>query len=59
MYPDAAKVGKQFGHADKRNIPFAVIAGTDEILQEKYALKNLLSGEQTLFTLEELQKELM
>lgn len=59
MYPDAAKVGKQFSHADKRNIPFAVIAGTDEISKEKYALKNLLSGEQTLFTLEELQKELM
>ena len=59
MYPDAAKVGKQFGHADKRNIPFAVIAGTDEIAQEKYSLKNLVSGEQILFTLEELQKELI
>lgn len=59
MYPDAAKVGKQFGHADKRNIPFAVIAGTDEILQEKYALKNLLSGEQTLCSFEELKIELL
>ena len=59
MYPDAAKVGKQFGHADKRNIPFAVIAGSDEIKQEKFALKNLVSGEQTLFTIEELIKELL
>jgi histidyl-tRNA synthetase len=58
LYPDAAKVGKQFGHADKRNIPFAVIAGSDEISQEKYALKNLISGEQTLLSLSELMLKL-
>ena len=58
MYPDAAKVGKQMGHADKRNIPFAVIAGSDEIKDGKYALKNLISGEQTLLTLEELKLKL-
>jgi histidyl-tRNA synthetase len=58
LYPDAAKVGKQFGHADKRNIPFAVIAGSDEILQEKYALKNLISGEQILLTLSDLMLKL-
>jgi histidyl-tRNA synthetase len=25
LYPDNAKVAKQFQHADKRSIPFAVI----------------------------------
>ena len=59
MYPDNAKVGKQFGHADKRNIPFAVIAGSDEIIEGKYALKNLISGEQTILNLEELQEVLL
>jgi histidyl-tRNA synthetase len=59
MYPDSVKVGKQFIHADKRNIPFAVIAGTDEISEDKYALKNLTSGEKTSFTLEELKKALL
>ncbi len=59
MYPDASKVNKQFGHADKRTIPFAVIAGSDEMSQGKYALKNLSSGEQSLFTLEELKFELL
>ena len=58
MYPDAAKVGKQFGHADKRNIPFAVIAGSEEIKQEKYALKDLISGEQVLLSLSELTERL-
>ena len=59
MYPDAAKVGKQMGHADKRSIPFAVIAGSDEIKEGKFALKNLVSGEQVLYTLDELKKELV
>ena len=59
LYPDAVKVNKQFIHADKRTIPFAVIAGSDEMNQEKYALKNLSTGEQQLLSLEELKKELV
>src|SRR6187402_19027 len=31
LYPDNVKVGKQFQHADKRQIPFVVIAGTTEM----------------------------
>ncbi|AWM12897.1 histidine--tRNA ligase [Flavobacterium sediminis] len=46
MYPDNAKIGKQFQHADKRGIPFAVIAGTEEIQNGVYAVKNLVTGEQ-------------
>ncbi|MDI1255028.1 MAG: histidine--tRNA ligase [Flavobacterium sp.] len=51
LYPESAKVGKQFQHADKRGIPFAVIAGTTEIESEMYALKNLVTGEQVLVDL--------
>lgn len=58
LYPDSAKVGKQFGHADKRNIPFAVIAGTTEMNENKFALKNLKSGEQVLLDMEGLIAEL-
>lgn len=58
MYPEAAKANKQFGHADKRNIPFAVLVGSDEISDEKYTLKNLSSGEQTIVSLDELKREL-
>ncbi|MBC7440720.1 MAG: histidine--tRNA ligase [Flavobacterium sp.] len=31
LYPDNLKVAKQFQHADKRQIPFAIIAGETEI----------------------------
>ena len=46
MYPDNAKIGKQFQHADKRGIPFAVVVGEDEMKNNLYALKNLATGEQ-------------
>jgi len=58
MYPDDAKIGKQFQHADKRGIPFAVIVGADEITNSQYALKDLASGEQKKLSLDEL-KELL
>ena len=58
LYPDNAKIGKQFGHADKRKIPFAVIAGETEMKAHTFALKNLVSGEQLLLDLEGLKKAL-
>lgn len=58
MYPDNVKVGKQFNHADKRNIPFAVIVGETEMKNNQFALKNLVSGEQVLLDFEALKKAL-
>jgi histidyl-tRNA synthetase len=46
LYPDNTKVAKQFQHADKRGIPFAVIVGEQEIASNSYSLKNLVTGEQ-------------
>ena len=46
MYPDNAKVAKQFQHADKRGIPFAVIVGEQELASNTFSLKNLITGEQ-------------
>ena len=58
LYPDAAKLGKQFGHADKRAIPFAVLSGDEEINSGTYKIKNLASGEQESVNLDELIKRL-
>lgn len=55
VYPDKAKMGKQFQFADKKNIPFAVLAGSEEMQQQKYTLKHLASGEQQIVSLEELK----
>lgn len=55
LYPDNVKVGKQFQHADKRGIRYAVIVGESEMNEEKFALKNLISGEQVLLDFEGLK----
>jgi histidyl-tRNA synthetase len=46
IYPDAAKLKKQFTYADNRTIPFVIIAGSDEIAANTFVLKNMSSGEQ-------------
>ena len=55
LYPDTAKVAKQFQHADKRGIPFAVIIGDREIESNTYSLKNLSTGEQISVGLDQLK----
>jgi histidyl-tRNA synthetase len=51
LYPDNAKMAKQFQHADKRNIPYAVIiVGEQEIESNVYSLKNF-NGEQVILDL--------
>jgi histidyl-tRNA synthetase len=58
LYPDNVKVGKQFQHADKRGIPFAIIVGETEMNEGKFALKNLVSGEQVLVDFYDLKARL-
>ncbi len=46
MYPEAAKLKKQFSYADSKGIPFVVIAGEEEMNSSKLKLKNMTSGEE-------------
>jgi histidyl-tRNA synthetase len=45
---------KQFKYADDKNIPFVVLAGTDEIASGTPGLKNMQTGEQWNVKAEEL-----
>lgn len=58
LYPDAAKMKKQFQHADRRNIPYTVVTGEQEMAEGKYTLKNMASGEQESISLKELIERL-
>ena len=49
IYPDAAKLKKQFEYADRRGIPFLSITGTSEVESGTVNIKNLASGEQRSF----------
>lgn len=46
VYPDAAKMKKQFSYADARQIPWVVILGEDEAKKGVIQLKNMKTGEQ-------------
>ncbi|MDP5170944.1 MAG: histidine--tRNA ligase [Bacteroidia bacterium] len=46
LYPEEAKLKKQFSYADKLAIPFTVMIGEEEVKNGLYQLKNMFSGEQ-------------
>ena len=57
VYPEPTKMKKQMGYADTKQIPFVAIVGGDEMAQNKVMLKNMLSGEQKLVSIEEIVAE--
>ncbi|HOZ74827.1 MAG TPA: histidine--tRNA ligase [Flavobacterium sp.] len=59
LYPDAAKIGKQFTYADKRGIPYAVVVGETEMQRNQFGLKNLASGQQVMVDFEGLREGLL
>lgn len=56
IYPDAVKMKKQMNYANKRDIPYVVLVGEEEMNASNYTLKNMKSGEQTKCSLEDLIK---
>jgi len=54
LYPDNAKMKKQMTYANNREIEFVVIAGSNEMNNEEFTLKNMISGEQSNCSLQEL-----
>ena len=49
---------KQMNYANRRDIPFVVLAGAEEMEQEKFTLKNMKSGEQFSVSVTELEEKL-
>ena len=54
IFPDSSKMKKQMSYANAKQIPFVVLAGENEMAEGKLTLKNMLTGEQQLATIEEL-----
>ena len=46
IYPESAKMKKQMEYANRRQIPFVVIIGSEELAAKEATVKNMLSGEQ-------------
>jgi histidyl-tRNA synthetase len=56
MYPNEAKMKKQFKYADDRKIPFVAVMGDEELNEGKINLKNMQTGEQFKLSLSELMQ---
>jgi len=54
LFPEADKIKKQMNYANKKGIPYVVLAGESEIAEGKMTLKNMVTGDQQLVTPEEL-----
>ncbi len=54
LFPEAAKMKKQMNYANRNNIPYVVLAGDNEIAENKVMLKDMNAGEQQLVDVVEL-----
>ena len=58
IYPDVGKIKKQLDYANKKQIPFALVIGSEEMESGQIAFKNLETGEQEKFYLEQIIERL-
>lgn len=58
VFPTIDQLGKQFKVAEQKQIPFVIVVGENEIKENKFTLKNMRSGEQSLLSVEEIKKVL-
>ncbi len=59
MYPDKVKMKKQMSYANAKNIPFVVLAGDNEIAENKVTLKDMKTGEQQILTVQNMIREVL
>lgn len=59
LYPDYAKIKKQFDYANKKQIPFVVVVGEEEMKTNLLTIKKMESGEQEKITFEEFLTRLI
>jgi histidyl-tRNA synthetase len=58
LFHEQAKMDKQFKYAEKKNIPYVVIIGSQEIQNSTGVVKNLKTGQQETVTLANLANNL-
>ena len=54
LYPDAAKLKKQMEYANRKNIPYVILAGKDEMATGILTIKDMRSGDQQKLTMDEI-----
>ena len=59
IYPDKVKMKKQMSYANAKNIPFVVLAGDNEIAENKVTLKDMKTGEQQILTVQDMIRKIL
>jgi len=54
LYPDKAKMKKQMTYANKRQIPYVAMAGSNEIANSSFTLKDMTTGTQETMSVDEI-----
>ncbi|NAS30348.1 histidine--tRNA ligase [Flavobacteriaceae bacterium R38] len=54
LYPDNAKMKKQMNYANRRNVPYIIMIGGQELSDTTFVLKNMENGEQKTYPMTEL-----
>ena len=54
IYPDPAKLRKQFEYADRKSIKYIVLAGEDEAATNELTIKDIIKGEQKRIKISEI-----
>jgi len=55
LFPDNAKMKKQMSYANKKNIPYVIFIGDEELTSGKVKLKDMDTGEQMVLSEAELR----
>ena len=56
VYPNNAKMQKQMKYANNRNVPYVILIGEEEMNNNSFVAKNMVSGEQNTFSLGNLSE---
>jgi len=55
LYPTKTKIQKQFKYANNRKVPYVIVLGEQELNNGSFVVKNMASGEQQTYSLNEVQ----
>ena len=58
IYPEPTKLKKQLDYADRREVPFVILIGSDEMESGILTIKNMKTGEQQKLALTDIIEQL-
>ncbi len=51
LYPSSVKINKQFKYANNRNVPYVILIGEQELNEDSFVVKDMISGTQETYNL--------